>query len=100
MSTRLTVFDHAGSFAENKDVARSLRERIVAPAVHSGEELTIDFEGVDLSTQSFIHALLSEIIRTNGDAALELLDFKNCNASVRNLVEIVADYSQDTFDGR
>ena len=94
----VSVVAEVGAFAENKDTARQLREQSVAPAVAAGRPLTLDFTGVDLSTQSFIHALLSDVIRTHGDVALDLIEFKGCNASVRNLIEIVASYSQEIVE--
>jgi hypothetical protein len=98
MSDTLQLFREVGAFAENKDIARRLRVNRIAPAVAEGTSLTLDFADIELATQSFIHALLSEVIRTRGEDALALLTFKNCNDTVRNLIEIVAEYSQDRVD--
>lgn len=96
MITTIVLLQRAGEFAENKDIARAIRTGEIEPAVANGERVVIDFRGVNLATQSFIHALLSETIRIDGGSALALLEFKGCNPSVKNLVEIVSTYSQET----
>lgn len=92
----ISVADVAGDFAENKDAARKLREERVRPPLLKGQEVVLDFEGVGLATQSFIHALLSDLIRTLGPDVLDLLAFRNCNANIEGLISIVIEYSQDS----
>ncbi len=48
-------------------------------------------------TQSFIHALISDILRTNGEDALGLLEFKNCIGIVQGIISTVVQYSLDTL---
>lgn len=84
----------AGVFAENKDIASRMRVEIVLPTLRSNHEITLDFEGVEGVTQSFVHATISEAIREFGSDALEHIVFKNCNESVRSIIEIVVDYMQ------
>ncbi len=86
-----------GSFAENKDVAREIREQLIKPALASGDNIVLDFEGVSMATQSFIHALISDPIRIYGANVLDQISFKNCNESVKTLVTVVCDYMQDSF---
>ena len=38
--------------------------------------------------------LISDAIRRYGDAALDLIEFKNCNPIVREVVTIVTEYMQ------
>ena len=93
--TTIEVAGRAGSFAENKDVARTMRLEDVEPALEAGDEVTLDFAGVDLSTQSFVHALISSVIRRHGSDVLDRIVFANCTEAVRGVVEIVVEYSQD-----
>ena len=86
----------AGTFAENKDVARELRLSKIVPALEKKQELLLDFEGVEGATQSFIHALISEVIRTYGSEVLDKISFKNCNETVKKIIGIVADYMQES----
>lgn len=91
----VTIQKKAGSFAENKDVAREIRVNMIMPALQKGKLVTLDFAGVNGATQSFVHALVSEAIRQYGDDVFDRLYFKNCNDTVREIVNIVADYMQE-----
>jgi len=84
----------AGSFAEDKDKARDVRLNLITPILESGEDLILDFKNVDSVTQSFCHALLSDLIRNYGINVLDRISFKNCTAEVQGVIEIVADYMQ------
>lgn len=64
-------------------------------ALKQSEEVTLDFEGVDTATQSFIHALLSDILRKYGVDALDRITFKSCSTTVKKMIEIVAEYMQE-----
>ena len=91
----VSVVDFAGSFAENKDRARDVRESQLRPALQRGESVTIDFEGVGLATQSFVHALISDLIRSPGLDALDRVKFANCDSDVKTIISIVVEYSQE-----
>ncbi|MBI5332287.1 MAG: DUF4325 domain-containing protein [Candidatus Aenigmarchaeota archaeon] len=52
MEIRIT--DMAGSFAENKDIARKIRLDSIIPALENGEDVVLDFERAEGTTQSFI----------------------------------------------
>ena len=84
-----------GSFAENKDLAREIRVKKIIPALEKREEVIVDFEGVESTTQSFIHALISDLIRRYVVEVLEKVSFKNCNEIVKKIISIVVDYMQD-----
>lgn len=92
---RIEIFPHAGAFAENKDVARDLRLKEIIPALDRGEDVLLNFERVDAVTQSFIHALISDLMRKRGSAVLDHLEFKSCNETVRKIISIVVDYMQE-----
>ena len=85
-----------GNFAENKDSARDIRLKKIIPALKDKQEITLDFEGVDSATQSFIHALISDLIRNYGTEVLDRLYFKNCNITVKKIISIVVDYMQES----
>ena len=83
-----------GSFAENKDVAREIRLRQILPALREKKKVILDFSGVTSTTQSFVHALISELIRDFGPDVLDRITFKACNDTVKSLVLIVIEYMQ------
>ena len=92
----IKIFDFVGTFAENEDIARSIRVEQIEPAIRSGKDVTIDFSGVDSTTQSFIHALISELYREHGERVLDIVSFKNCNEIVQKVIGIVIDYMQQS----
>lgn len=91
----ICILDRAGAFAENKDIAREIRIKEIIPALKRSEEIILDFAGVDTATQSFVHALLSDILRKYGVEALDRITFKSCGTTVRKMIEIVAEYMQE-----
>lgn len=86
----------AGKFAENKDIARKLREQVILPALRENQELTLDFTDVEGATQSFVHALISEALREFGPEVLDRVVFKACNETIQQIVNIVIDYMQES----
>lgn len=92
---RIKIATRSGEFAENKDAAKEIRVGALRPALEAGEDIILDFADVELATQSFIHALISDLIRSDELDALERLRFKNCSGDVRAVIEIVVDYSQE-----
>ena len=88
----LFLYKIVGKFAEDKDKARKIRQDILWPQVKSGQCVILDFDKVEDATQSFIHALLSELIRESRGEVLDLVYFKNCNETVKKMVNIVVDY--------
>ena len=83
-----------GSFAENKDLAREIRLKQIVPALRKNKKVILDFSYVTSTTQSFVHALISELIRDFGPDVLDRIIFKACNDTVKNLVLIVIEYMQ------
>lgn len=91
----ISIFTRVGAFAENKDTARDIRIKEIIPALSDGEEVVLDFEKVEAATQSFVHALISDVIRKFGGDALERMSFKSCSPVVKKIIGIVVDYMQE-----
>jgi hypothetical protein len=81
------------TFAENKDEAREIRQKVILPALDAGDSVTLDFSAVETSTQSYIHALISEAIRRYGEDAIPRIKFKRCTGDIRQLVTTVVEYT-------
>lgn len=92
---QIILFDRVGEFAENKDIARDIRLQEIIPALTKNEEVVLDFEKVGAATQSFIHALISDILRNYGNDVLDRITFKSCNDTIKKIINIVVDYMQD-----
>ncbi len=85
-----------GSFAENKDSARDIRLNKIIPALEENEKVILDFAGIEGTTQSFVHALISDMIRKYVADILDKIYFKNCNGTVRKVIGIVVEYMQES----
>lgn len=90
----IKLYPLVGSFAENKDLARDLRIQQIIPILEKGDSLVLDFEKIDSITQSFVHALISDLIRNYGIDILDRISFANCNETVTKIIKIVVDYMQ------
>lgn len=93
----IRILPIAGSFAEDKDKARSLRIDAIEKSLDKGETIVIDFSGVEGTTQSFIHALISELFRKRGPEVLDNLLFRGCNEEVKGIIQLVVDYMQEAL---
>jgi STAS-like domain of unknown function (DUF4325) len=89
---RIQLLTLVGTFAEDKDAAAKLRREEVLPLLAKREVVELDFTGITLTTQSFIHALISEALRQNGEEVLDRLTFKGCQPAVRDIIETVVQY--------
>ncbi len=90
------MLKYVGSFAENKDIARDIRLNQIIPAIEKNKEVILNFEGIDAVTQSFIHALISDLLRKYSSEVLDIISFKNCNESIKKIISIVIDYMQES----
>ncbi len=92
----LKLFKRVGSFAENKDVAADIRLNKLIPALEKNKDIILDFEKIEGATQSFIHALISDLMRKYGNGVLDKIQFKSCNDTVKGIISIVVDYMQES----
>ncbi|MBU3913415.1 MAG: STAS-like domain-containing protein [Nanoarchaeota archaeon] len=91
----IKLYEYVGTFAENKDIAKDIRINKIIPSLENSEEITLDFDKVKSATQSFVHALISDVIRKNGIKILDRVYFKNCSDTIKKIIEIVIEYMQD-----
>ena len=92
---KILIYNITGNFAENKDKAREVRVNKILPALEKNEDVILDFNKVKIATQSFIHALISDVIRKKGINVLNTIYFKNCNDTIKKIIEIVVEYMQE-----
>lgn len=86
-----------GGFAEDKDEARRIRTATLLPALEKDQVVILDFGDVKYSTQSFVHALLGEVLQRFQEPVLENLEFRHCSPQLKSLVQLVIDYSLGGF---
>ena len=97
--TIIKLLNQTGSFAENKDTAQKIRIKNILPTLNKGGNIILDFSGIDSTTQSFTHALVSDLIRTFGSDFFNRVTFKNCNKTVQRIIKIVSEYMQTNHIG-
>jgi hypothetical protein len=85
-----------GGFAEDKDEAKKIRTETILPATKEGR-VVLDFSEVKYSTQSFVHALIGEVLKRRGESVLERVEFRACSPQVKSLIQLVVDYSLGGF---
>ncbi|HAU39981.1 MAG: hypothetical protein UV80_C0006G0049 [Candidatus Peregrinibacteria bacterium GW2011_GWF2_43_17] len=91
------LLKYTGPFAENKDVARKIRVEKLIPTLDKNKNIILDFEKIEGATQSFIHALISDLMRKYGIEVLDKIQFKSCNDTVKGIISIVTDYMQESI---
>lgn len=97
MTREIKIPSSAGTFAEDKDLARELRTERIIPALEANEKVVLDFSNVAYATQSFVHALVGEPLKRFGEPVLEHIEFRNCSRQLQSVIELVVDYSLGGF---
>ncbi len=97
MTTRIKIVSGTPGFAEDKDAARAIRVKKLLPALSEGKPVILDFRQVRYATQSYIHALVGEVIKRYGEPVLDLISFKNCSPQLQSVISLVVDYSLSGF---
>ncbi len=93
----IKIFGYVGSFAENKDTAQRLRVECILPMLNENKNIILDFTGVETMTQSFTHALISDLIRKYNHEFFDRISFKNCDPTVKRVIKIVTEYMQRSY---
>ena len=52
----------------------------------------------DVHISAFVHALVSDVLRKQGESVLEEIEFRGCSPGVKGIVQTVVQYSLDTID--
>ena len=97
MRETVIMRDIIGDFGENKDLARSVRQKNIIPAIAQDSSIALDFSGVNGATQSFIHALIAEPNMRFREQAFDNLFYINANDDISEIISIVYRYLQESF---
>lgn len=82
---------HAAEFDEDTEAAARIRTGEIRPRLERGESVIVDFKGIRAPTQSFVHALLYEVLQM--PEGLVGLSFRSCTASTQEVIKAVAAYA-------
>jgi len=85
------VRNYFGRYAEDKQLAIKLRDKIVLPAIEEGKTITIDFEEVISAPHSLLNALLATPIQRFGLAAYKKIKVINASPEIRETVDFIMD---------
>lgn len=89
MTTQITLREYAtGRMIGMRSSAVPIR-RLIELALARGDEISIDFSGVEV-TQSFIDELLGAVILRQGFQIMNQVVLKGCSPSTKGIVEFVA----------
>lgn len=89
MRTQIALREHAhGRLIGARTSAVPLRLQ-VEDTLAKGYEVVFDFSGVEV-TQSFVDALIGELVLKRGPEVLAQMVFKSCSDEVRAIIEFVA----------
>jgi hypothetical protein len=93
----ISIENYFGRFAENKEEAINFRDHHLLPAIHEGKEILLDFNHVELSTHSFLSALLATPILRLGMAAYKKIRITNASPEIRETIDYILD--ENTKEG-
>ncbi|MDE3063353.1 MAG: STAS-like domain-containing protein, partial [Acidobacteriota bacterium] len=92
-----TIDSGIDGFIDDKDMAKDIRVNRITPAVKRGQVVVLDFHNVRTSTQSWVHALVGEVLSQFKEPVLRQIEFKDCSPQLKALIELVVDYSLGGF---
>ncbi|MBL8236052.1 MAG: DUF4325 domain-containing protein [Bryobacterales bacterium] len=88
----LSIYNYFGRYAENKMEAISYKDKHLVPAAEAGKTLVLDFVDVEMSTHSFLSALLKGPIGAYVAAGLnpyKKIKLRNPTNDIRETVEYI-----------
>jgi hypothetical protein len=94
-SRQITITPVAAELIEDKEKAKTLRDKELIPELEAGRPVGIDLRSARLITHSFIHALLYKAFSVLGERARTLLYIQAEERRVKDVIRIVAWYAQE-----
>jgi hypothetical protein len=92
MKTVILIKERFGKLCSNGDNALCFLQDEVVPFVHKGGSIVFDFMGVRNMNSSFSNALFANLIMREGVSVLEKVTFRNCNSSIKALINAALDF--------
>jgi hypothetical protein len=87
----LSIFNYFGSFAEDKDMAKKIRDEKIIPAMRENKKLLLDFDNVKQAPHSFLNALLATSIAELGMQSYKRIKYINETKEIKNTLEYIFD---------
>jgi hypothetical protein len=87
----ISVRNYFGTYAEDKDLAKKIRDEKLLPALAENKTLTIDFENIISAPHSLLNAMLATPIRQLGLAAYKKIKVINVSPDIRVTLDFIFD---------
>lgn len=87
----ISVRNYFGRYAEDKDLAKKIRDEKILPAVTENKTLTLDFEEIVSAPHSLLNAMLATPIERLGLAAYKKIKIINAAPEIRETLDFIFD---------
>ena len=87
----INVRNYFGRYAENKDLAKKIRDEKLLPALAENKTLTIDFEDILSAPHSLLNAMLATPIERLGLSAYKKIKVINAAPEIRETLDFIFD---------
>lgn len=87
----ISVRNYFGRYAEDKDLAKKIRDKTLLPALAENKTLTLDFEEIVSAPHSLLNALLATPIERLGLAAYKKIKIINAAPDIRETLDFIFD---------
>lgn len=90
-SLYISVRNYFGKYAEDKDLAKKIRDKYILPALEENKTLTLDFEEIISAPHSLLNAMLATPIERLGLAAYKKIKIINAAPEIRETLDFIFD---------
>lgn len=87
----INIRNYFGHYAENKDLAKKIRDEKLLPALAENKTLTIDFDEIVSAPHSLLNAMLATPIERLGLAAYKKIKIINAAPDIRETLDFIFD---------
>jgi STAS-like domain of unknown function (DUF4325) len=87
----VSVRNYFGKYAEDKDLAKKIRDKYLLPALVENKSLTIDFEDIVSAPHSLLNAMLATPIERLGLSAYKKIKIINAAPEIRETLDFIFD---------
>lgn len=87
----ISVRNYFGKYAEDKDLAKKIRDEKLLPALAENKSLTIDFEEILSAPHSLLNAMLATPIERLGLSAYKKIKVINAAPEIRETLDFIFD---------
>ncbi|MGI9054258.1 MAG: STAS-like domain-containing protein [Pyrinomonadaceae bacterium] len=87
----ISIRNYFGRYAENKDLAKKIRDEKLLPALAENKTLTIDFDEIVSAPHSLLNAMLATPIERLGLSAYKKIKIINAAPEIRETLDFIFD---------